>query len=740
MMSAILSLALLLGNTMNSIAVVIPIGNDAITNGLDLWPLKRDGVRALMHSTFDRMGGNEAADSSHYTHITSDNRAIVFSEMGQGVLYFCRFNHWHGSPWHFKVDGTIHTVNESNTANPNKTPPVSPSLIYPTNAFPSILAPTFATTQGADLSWVPMMFSRSLELSYSRTHYGTGYCILHMLQPEILTSRPLTPWSMDTMPINVSETLALSGSASVFPRENCSRFFDTMAIFEQTQSTIELFSVGSEEGPEAIRIINFSLPASNAKEFGTYWIRIYFDEQENASVAGPMAMMFGAGELQEPTSASGNTSKDEGDVYLVKAYPAYIKFTGSSSQGSRMCELIMYYPMPFSSKVRIVITRANAVDKLQFMYAIGIAPVESNLAKNFAYFHATYQDTPTPTPGRDVLMLDTKGVEGQTSWSGHLVGTVITFSYNGVLNTLEGDPRFHLDDSRSPQIQGTGTEEWGGGGDYFQGGQRSTLPLAGHPNGKKSGHSVDTLYRFLLSDLIPFGYRAQVAIEHGGQDQSLEHYTSLVFWYGVPNASLVLTDSITFNDTESLLHHNYTVPSETSTKYTVDSRFELGVDHLNGNTSSAEVYPSQNISGIVHSSVSSFTVNVAPQNKGIMLRRTLDLAYADQNATVAIRSSATNSCWRLLKAPWFTGGSNTVVFSDPSTETGEPMTSVKLETSNRRFRDVEYLIPSSATKNCTKVDVMITYQKVTQDIFPGQPFPKQDGWTEFGWEVWSIVY
>ena len=74
-------------------------------------------------------------------------------------------------------------------------------------------------------------------------------------------------------------------------------------------------------------------------------------------------------------------------------------------------------------------------------------------------------------------------VEGGGDWCGHIVGTTYTFTRNGNLTTLEGDPRFYLDDSLSPQGQGTGSEEWGGGGDYW-GGERMTLPFAGHPVGR----------------------------------------------------------------------------------------------------------------------------------------------------------------------------------------------------------------------------------------------------------------
>ena len=44
-----------------------------------------------------------------------------------------------------------------------------------------------------------------------------------------------------------------------------------------------------------------------------------------------------------------------------------------------------------------------------------------------------------------------------------------SFLPTGQLHTLEGDPRFFFDDSLTPQGQGTGSEEWGGGGDYWGG-------------------------------------------------------------------------------------------------------------------------------------------------------------------------------------------------------------------------------------------------------------------------------
>ena len=79
------------------------------------------------------------------------------------------------------------------------------------------------------------------------------------------------------------------------------------------------------------------------------------------------------------------------------------------------------------------------------------------------YLHATYGDTPTPEVGKDIELLDTRQVEDGGDWSGQFIGTSFIFSHDADLRTLEGDPRFFFDDSLTPQAQGTGTEEWGGG-------------------------------------------------------------------------------------------------------------------------------------------------------------------------------------------------------------------------------------------------------------------------------------
>jgi hypothetical protein len=45
-----------------------------------------------------------------------------------------------------------------------------------------------------------------------------------------------------------------------------------------------------------------------------------------------------------------------------------------------------------------------------------------------------------------------------------------------------------------------------------------------------------------LADLMPFGKNAKACLEHGGMNESNEHYQTVTCWYGIPGRTLVQTD------------------------------------------------------------------------------------------------------------------------------------------------------------------------------------------------------
>ncbi len=205
------------------------------------------------------------------------------------------------------------------------------------------------------------------------------------------------------------------------------------------------------------------------------------------SIDAPIALFFGAGTLY---------NRDNRE-YLVKSLPVSVRYDATR------VHCACYFPMPFFHAAHIELVGADDADVHNVTWNVRYETLHAR-PDEVGYFHATYRDHPHPEPGQDLVLLDTKQTEGGGDWAGHLVGTSFIFSHNANLGTLEGDPRFFFDDSQTPQAQGTGTEEWGGGGDYW-GGQNMTLPLAGHPTGapnpkqaKNEEDKIESAYRFLL--------------------------------------------------------------------------------------------------------------------------------------------------------------------------------------------------------------------------------------------------
>ncbi len=873
----------------------IPVGLDAYRQW-EQWPRQRIGARAYMRSTYDRSGDNEGADASHFLYQEADDFNVTLDVEGSGILYFARYNHWHGSPWHYEVDGVDYIVQETSSADPLH--PVEGSVFLPEHLFPEPLAWTWSVTRGADLMWVPIPFERSFRMAYSRTRYGTGYYIYHTYLPGARLSQPIQAWNATEPPArDVLELLRRSGE-DIAPRD-----------IPTESGTLLLESGGPAElcrlsGPGTIRALKMTVPREQALALGRARLSITWDERPEPEVDAPVCLFFGAGTLY---------NRDDRE-FLVKAFPVNIRFD------DEFVHLACYFPMPFFRAARLQLSEF-AGDVCELGYEIRHEPF-TGLPRDASYFHATYRDHPDPKPGHDLVLLDTEGLHGAKDWSGSFVGTSFIFSHRAVLHTLEGDPRFYFDDSQSPQCYGTGTEEWGGGGDYW-GGRNMTLPLAGHPVGARNHEEaksdedlIQSAYRFLLADLMPFGKRARITLEHGGRNQSREHYETVTFWYGLPSPSLVLTDTVDIGDTASEEAHAYRSP-EASPPRTILSRYEWGPDRMNalpwripapepqdfadfvfeadantpyyvwvrgrpllrnnngdaswfqfdgdigteraspehsreygfGNwcdagqdlvyswssgrpedppitvtfdtsgthrlriqprqpfhlidqiwlssTQEARPAPGETMprndgtggnraeivlgaSNAVHYSggvrvvsdpgeasvrevllvdarefevfppheeverhttgISEFTVKLAQDNHGVLLRRTLDYSFPNQRAEVSVADASDGPPrgdvhW-VHVGTWYLAGSNTCVYSNPPGELGA--TQHIVQTSNRRFRDDEFLIGAEQTRGRKAIRVRVECVPVNRPLFPGHPL-QVEAWSEIRYQTYCFV-
>jgi Protein of unknown function (DUF2961) len=701
---------------------VIPVAEDAYLQW-DRWPYQRIGERAYMRSTYDRTGGNESADASHFLYQLADDYNVTLDVEGPGVLYFVRTNHWHGSPWHYAVDGSEHLVQESSSADPLH--PIANSVFLPERIFPSPLALTWTQTKGADLSWVPIGFQRSLRLAYSRTFYGTGYYIYHQFVEGAKLSQPISGWDGQTPPApGIASLFARAGSDIAPPAGSAGVITANGQLRLPAHGAVPVWH--ASPGPSMLRALEFSVPRDQAERFSNIRLRITWDQRRWPSIDAPIALFYGAGVLYNRDSRE----------YLVKSLPMVIRY------GRSRVYLDCYFPMPFFRSARIELADPTSAAFADVQWKLRYEPYKGP-ATHVGYFHATYRDHPglpdsSPQRGQDLLLLDTRTAEGGGDWSGSFVGTSFIFSHEAVLNGLEGDPRFFFDDSQTPQAQGTGTEEWAGGGDYW-GGETMSLPWAGHPVGAASPASarsatdlIESAYRFLLADLMPFGKNAVIRLEHGGTNESTQHYETLAYWYGLPAPSLIKTDELAVGDTASEQAHRYVSP-DASAPYELSSRYEWGPDTLSGQ----EIYPATTDRGRTTRTISEFTLNIDPRNLGVMLRRKLDYQFPNQRAEVYVGDATSkNPDWRSAGV-WYLAGSNTVVYSIGH---GEELGATQhiVQTSNRRFRDDEFLLPRALTQGRSSIRIRIQFTPVPIPLYPGYPLADL-AWSEMRYSAYCFV-
>jgi hypothetical protein len=363
------------------------------------------------------------------------------------------------------------------------------------------------------------------------------------------------------------------------------------------------------------------------------------------------------------------------DRPLVQALPA-----GIGGDGRTYTEFRLSWPMPFSSQARIALTSAGG--PVPVSWSVRYQPF-TDPPNWVGRFHANYTDVPHPPPGEDMTFLDVRG-------SGKLVGTVVNFGEVG--GTLEGDPHVFLDDSRTPQIAVTGTEEWGMGGDYWRNGNQTSLPLAGLPSSTNNppGSDVDGAaeYRFLVADAIPFNNHIVVNWEHGAVNDSAQRYRATMLWYGTPERTAVRSDDLLPAAPDGG-GHGYSAPGERH--YPLTSAYEYTVRAAPfGNTVAATT------TGV------SFRMALRQDNAGAFLRRTLDSCVPNQRANVFVDGA--------FAGTWYNAGASGGA---------------------RCWRDDDLPLPRTLTQGKRSVDVRIEPVPTTA--------PPNTAWTAAEYAMFSFV-
>jgi len=227
-------------------------------------------------------------------------------------------------------------------------------------------------------------------------------------------------------------------------------------------------------------------------------VRCWWDDESTPSVEVPISDFFGVGfgEWRQYTSAPMNMTSGGYDSY---------------------------WPMPFHRHARLTVENRSSVPVGAFYYNIDVETVDE-LPDSTLYFHAQFRRTNT-VAGQPVTLLDARG-------RGQYVGTVLSMqpSRGRRLWFLEGDERVFVDGASTPDVIGTGTEDYFSSGWYFDTGPYSSLYHGLTIKDSLTGRI--SAYRWHIQDPIPFTRQLRFDIEHGGtNDAPGTDYSSVAFWY-----------------------------------------------------------------------------------------------------------------------------------------------------------------------------------------------------------------
>lgn len=357
-----------------------------------------------------------------------------------------------------------------------------------------------------------------------------------------------------------------------------------------------------------------------------------------------------------------------------------------------------YWPLPYSAGLTISLLNPTS-QTLTLDYEVeyntnAYPPADYG---RLAYFHASYHSE-SPRPMINYPLLDVRG-------AGLYVGATMVISGPDFLQ--EGDEGIYIDGSSTPQILGTGTEDYFNGGWGFQNGNFS-LPTHGNPAGKFGGPQV-TAYRWQVNDPIPFGSSLKFELAHGflGRDYPGNNYTysSVASYYLRDTPTLSQTDELTFGPQGSAAAHHDQVSGlawqgQALGNYaTTTGNYETitGADDPAAHTTS-ESGRAINAGGSI-----SFTITLDPANQGVLLRRRLNYTLGFLRGRVSVGGQAAGV--------WYSPG----------------------DSMYNAWRDEEFLLPANLTSTKRSVTVRIDAE--------ADPHAWQGAaaWNEFHYWVYSIM-
>lgn len=608
---------------------------------LDRLPYLHPGSQTLQVSSFDRSGGD--------LDISTGNRngsggclasggagCIIAEDHGAGEI---------DSIWLTRDGGNVRALGNIRIELDGQAVVDTPlqSLVDGNLGAPFVwpLVANAAQSPGGDYIKVPMPYRRSMRVSV--TSHLEYYHVDYRQFPD---PDGINTFSASDPAFDVLDTLRSAGAADPKPAAagavHTNRVIDLPAGARQT--------IAESTGSASISALRLQLPEPAAQQLIGLRLQIEFDGK--TMVDSPLGEFFGAGLGANPVRS------------LMFA-------TSVAPDGSLV--LSDWWPMPFAESARVSLVNSGTDPVTGIDSDVVTTPdtqwAPALISGRAGYFTARSHAGPT-TPGQDWVFAEEQG-HGKfvgVSQTIHGYRTKTAFSDDAPY-FLEGAERVYTDGSASPQWYGTGTEDLYEGGWYFKNGTHFSDPLNGQPDQRTAtGGCADycvSVYRIMLADAIGYHSAIRFGIEHGKRNMVQPDYSSTAFLYTQPDAVVAGGDDVSPTDPINRVLHGYNDS---------DAIDQLLVSEYEGTQDTLPVVGSvRTAQGAI-----TFHVQIDPDNRGILLRRTSDQATGFQSADVAVDGAPTGN--------WLQPRSNTF----------------------HRWLDDTYLVPRSATAGKAQVTVTLT--------------------------------
>ncbi len=348
------------------------------------------------------------------------------------------------------------------------------------------------------------------------------------------------------------------------------------------------------EGAGALGVLKLRIDPHPDAVLDNARLRISWDGEEAPSVDAPLGIFFGAGVTWK--SVSSLLIGTEGDWGYC------------------------YIPMPYWRGARVWVENGSdeTIDNLGWEIAWSTAQVYPR--ERTGSFRTWFHHDPATALGEDHLFLEAKG-------RGQFLGVVQTLIGG---HYCEGDIRFYLDGSRSPQLYGTGSEDYYHSACWPNADQHTPfhgcvgdIALEAEARGVSFYDIRSCYYRFHLEAPVRFLNGARLGIEHGGVDDTVSNYTSLAYYYAQDGPGLLATDRLTVGDRDDEAAH--ALESRATERAALTGFFEGDFDDV-----------PWTFSGLATSEPLRVTLRLDPANVGLRLRRVFDQLEGRQQAAVLI--------------------------------------------------------------------------------------------------------